>query len=545
MAGDRVDQLDRRVVAGVVALPLGFDEAVVDDFLVVLRGGQAAQRMRAAAHFGLREHLGARQRRHGGDVLEAVDACHFLDQVFLDLEVEAIRRRGDDEVVAIEREFQAQAAEDLCDFGLRDRHAQHAMAARQAHAHRLALGQVDDLVVQRTGLAAADVDDQARDEFDVLRNRGEVHAALAAVAGLGAELVAARAAGQRLRPPERGFQVDVLRVERDRRGLAPHDAGQAFDLVACHHHADLRIQRDGLAVQQFERLAFAGPAHRQVAMDLVQIEHVRGPAQFQHDVVGDVHQRRHRTLAGALQARLHPGGGLRARIHAADHAAAEAAAQVRRLDPDRTQLVQSHGHGLGGRHRQRRAGQRGHFARHAQDRQAVGAVGRHLQREERVVQVQRFADRLARRHIGRQLQQAGMVLRQAQFARRAQHARRLHAAHLGHADLHAAGQFRADAGQRHLQAGGRVGRAADDLQQRAGAVIDLADAQLVGVRVRGDLDDVRDHHARERGRGRHGVFDFQAGHGEPVREFIGCDRRIDQRTQPGFGKLHDQPSVIR
>ncbi|MNU38697.1 hypothetical protein D3C71_273740 [compost metagenome] len=365
------------------------------------------------------------------------------------------------------------------------------------------------------------------------------------MAGFRAELVAAGAAGDGLRPPERCFQIDVLRVQRHGGGFAAHDAGQAFYLFAGDDDADLRIQRDGLAIKEFQRFAFMGPAHGDVAADLVQIENVRRAAQFKHDVVGDVHQRRQRALPGALQARLHPIGRRGAGIHATDHAAAKTAAQIRSFNLDRQAFVQGHGHGDRRGNRQRRTGQRGHFAGHAKNRQAVGAIGRQLEREQRVVQVQRFADGLAGDHVHRQFQQARVVLRQAQLAGRTQHAGRLHAAHLGHPDLHAAGQFRAHAGQRHLQAGGGVGRAAHDLQAFAGTVVDLADAQLVGVRVRSDIDDMAHDHAGEGGCGGHGVFDFQAGHGEPVREFVGCDRGVDQRTQPGFGKLHDQPSVIR
>ncbi len=545
MAGDRVHKPHGVVVAREIAFPVGFDEAVVNDFLVVLRGRKTAKRMRAASHFGLREHLGARHRRYVGDAFKTVDASHFLDQVFFDFQIETVRRRIDDEVVALDRVVQAQTAEDGCNLLTRDRHAQHAMAARQAHAHRRTLRQIDDLVVDGTHLAAADVDDEAGDEFNVLGNAGVVHAAFEAVAGLGAELEAARTAGNGLRPPECGFEIDVLRVQRHRGGFAAHDAGQAFDLIARDDDADLRVERDGLAVQEFKRFAFTRPAHADVAADLVQIEHVRRAAEFKHDVVGDVDQRGQRALAGALKARIHPLGRRCARVHAANDAAAETAAQVGRFDLDGQALIERDGHSSGGRHRQRRAGQRGHFARHAQNRQAVGAVGRQLECEQRVVQVQRFADGLAGHHVRGQFQEARVVLRQTQFARRAQHAGGLHAAHLGHADLHASGQFRAHAGERHLQAGGRVGRATHDLQAFARAVVDLANAQLVGVRVRGDFDDVRDDHAGEGGRGGLGFFDFQAGHREPVREFIGCDRRIDQRTQPGFGKLHDQPSVIR
>ncbi|MNI41102.1 hypothetical protein D3C73_953460 [compost metagenome] len=119
----------------------------------------------------------------------------------------------------------------------------------------------------------------------MLGDAGVVHAALEAMAGFRAELVAARAAGDGLRPPERGFQIDVLRVQRHGGGFTAHDAGQAFHLITSDDHAHLRVQRDGLAVQQFQRFAFARPAHGDVAADLVQIEHVRRTAQLEHDVV--------------------------------------------------------------------------------------------------------------------------------------------------------------------------------------------------------------------------------------------------------------------
>ncbi|CRE10820.1 Uncharacterised protein [Bordetella pertussis] len=486
--------------------------------------------MRAAARFGLRVHLGARHRRHVGNPLEAVDARDFLDQVFLDLDVETVRRRRHDEVVALLLERQAQAGEDLRHFGTLHRHAQHTVAARQPHAHGLAHGQVDALVVDRAGLSAADVENEPGDQFDVLGDRGVVHAALEAVAGFGAELVAARAAGDRAGPPECRLEVDVARIQRHRGRFAAHDAGQALHLFAGHHHAHLGVQRDGLAVEQFERFAFARPAHGEIAADLVEIEHMRGTPHLEHDVVGNIDQGRHRTLAGTLQARLHPFGRRGARVDALDHAPGKAAAQIRGLDGDRQAMVDRDRHGLGRRRRERRAGQRGDFAGHTENGQAVGAIGRQLEREQGVVQIQRGADIGARAQRGRQFEQACMVLRQAQLARRAQHARGLHAAHLGHADLHAAGQFGAHARQRHGQARGRIGRAAHDLQQSARTVVDLAHAQLVGVGMGRDVDDARHHHAGKRRGGRLGFFDFQAGHGQPVRELIGADRRVDQRT---------------
>lgn len=154
-------------------------------------------------------------------MLETVDAGHFLDQVFFNLKVETVRRRADDEVIAFDREIQAQATKDLRDLFLRDGHAQHAVATRQAHAHGRTGRQVDDLVVDGADLAAADIDDQAGDEFQVLGDAGVIHATLEAVAGFRAELVAACAARNGLRPPERSFQIDVLRIQRHGGGFAP------------------------------------------------------------------------------------------------------------------------------------------------------------------------------------------------------------------------------------------------------------------------------------------------------------------------------------
>src|SRR5690606_6685156 len=122
----------------------------------------------------------------------------------------------------------------------------------------------------------------------------------------GAELVAARAPGDGFRPPEGGLDVDVGGVQGDGRGFAAHDARQALDLVAGDHHPDLGVELDRLAVEQLEGLAFAGPAHFDVDTDLVQVEHVRRAAQFEHDVVGDIDQRRHRALPCPFEPGFHP-----------------------------------------------------------------------------------------------------------------------------------------------------------------------------------------------------------------------------------------------
>ena len=217
-------------------------------------------------------------------------------------------------------------------------------------------------------------------------NRGRViNATLEAMPRIGREVVAATTALDGFRPPECGFDVDVLRVERNGGLVAAHDAGEAFDRLLVRDHADLFIDGNRVAVEQLELFARLAPAHRQAAVDLIQIEHVRRTPQLQHHVVGDIDQCRHAAHARTLDARNHPCRRLRMCVHAADDAARETAAQVRRFHLDRQLVRQRHRHRRHRRHRERRARQGRHFAGHAMDRQAVRLVRRELDDEDLVV----------------------------------------------------------------------------------------------------------------------------------------------------------------
>src|SRR5690606_7001599 len=119
---------------------------------------------------------------------------------------------------------------------------------------------------------AADLDDELGDALDVLHGELRVHTALEAVARVGGEVVAARATGDRLGPPEGSLDVDVARVVGHGRGVAAHDASQRFDLLLVGDHADLLIHFDGIAVKQLELLARTAPADVQAAVDLVEVE---------------------------------------------------------------------------------------------------------------------------------------------------------------------------------------------------------------------------------------------------------------------------------
>ena len=152
-------------------------------------------------------------------------------------------------------------SKDLRDLLLAHVNAQHLTATPKTHAHRLATRQIDDLVVDRAGLAAADIDDHAGHKLKMLDNAFKIDAPLKAMPRLGAELEFACAPCDRLGPPEGGFHIDVGRVERDRGRCATHDARQAFRRITAANDAHVGVEHDGLVVEQRERFARARPAY--------------------------------------------------------------------------------------------------------------------------------------------------------------------------------------------------------------------------------------------------------------------------------------------
>src|SRR6185436_10596048 len=102
------EQADRIRRPGEIGLPVRLDEAEADH-LAVIAGRQAlAQVVQAALAFrALREHRGD-ARRVRLDAIETVNSRHFLDQVLLDRDVEAIARRRDRESPGAFLELKAQ-----------------------------------------------------------------------------------------------------------------------------------------------------------------------------------------------------------------------------------------------------------------------------------------------------------------------------------------------------------------------------------------------------------------------------------------------------
>jgi hypothetical protein len=176
--------------------------------------------------------------------------------------------------------------------------------------------------------------------------------------------------------------------------------------------------------------------------------------------------------------------------------------------------------------------------RKARDRQAIRAVGRDLERDQHVVEIERGAQRHPGLQRGVERQQSARVLVDAELLRGAQHALRFDAAHRGALDRESAGQHGAFQGHRREHAGGGVRRTADDLELLGRAYVDDANAQAIGVGMLRQRIDAADDYAVERRRGGNRLLDLEPGHREPLAQLRAVDARIAHRAQPAFGELH-------
>ena len=279
-------------------------------------------------------------------------------------------------------------------------------------------------------------------------------------------------------------------------------------------------------------------------MDLVQVEDVRRPAELEHHVVRDVHQRRHRSLAAAGQPVDHPRRRAGLGVDAAHDAAGEAAAQVGRFDPHRQPGVVRRPHRLDVRRLQRRAGQRRDFAGDAVDAERMRQVGRELEREQRVVEAQP-ARGCRRPPARRRPAPAGRHGRRTASARAPSTACRSfrRRAACRHRSRTACRRRRAAAPRPTMASGTLMPARALGAPQTicSGApwpALDLAHVQTVGLRVRFGRQDLGHDDAAERRRQRPGVLDLHAGHGQQIGQRRGVDGRVAELAQPGLGKLH-------
>ena len=100
------------------------------------------------------------------DAVVAVGACDLLDQVGLDVEVEAIARRGHAPAIVAVIEFHAQAQQGVAHHVYRYLHAQYARQATAPQCDRGALCDGRTGLDQRAGSATDDVQQQRGSALD-------------------------------------------------------------------------------------------------------------------------------------------------------------------------------------------------------------------------------------------------------------------------------------------------------------------------------------------------------------------------------------------
>ncbi len=116
----------------------------------------------------------------------------------------------------------------------------------------------------------------------------EVGAALEAVAGVGVEEVAARAAADAGGIEPCGLDEDVLRLGGDHGVPATHDSGEAEGLLFVGDDEVVGLEGALGSVEEAELFAFAGEADDDAAFDLVEVEGVGGMSHAEEDEVGGV-----------------------------------------------------------------------------------------------------------------------------------------------------------------------------------------------------------------------------------------------------------------
>ena len=268
------------------------------------------------------------------------------------------------------------------------------------------------------GLAAAELQHQARRDLGA-PNRGlGIEAALEAVAGVRQDGELAPGGGDANRFEQRDLEEGVGGRLGAARGLAAHDPADALGAVRIGDHHHLLVEAVGLAVERQDLLAATRHAHGEIARDLVGVEDVERAAQVVGHVVGHVDQRRDRAQADGAQARLQPRGA-GAVPEVAEQASGDEGAGVRFV-PGQVALpaqgaLEGPGHGRDVERLEFAEAGRRQVARDAAHAQAVLTVGCDRNLDHRIVKAEQLGKWHAQFGIVRHFNNALMIVRQAHF----------------------------------------------------------------------------------------------------------------------------------
>ncbi len=327
-------------------------------------------------------------------------------------------------------------------------------------------------------------------------------------------------------------------------GLQPtHDAGHGHRPFGVADDERLSVQAALVAVQGGdEGLVASGPTDNDTAAAQGgEVKGVQRLAGFEHHVVGDVDDIVDRPHAHGAQPLLQP---LRRRADGdlADFPGGVTGTEFRRFDAD---LVPGPGGGQGRypvhQRTQRTVGETADLAGDAAHTGAVGPVGRQVHLDHRVAQVEGLGERATGLQLCVQVENAAVVLVQAQFPRRAEHARGGDTSHLGLLDLGAVRQFDPGAGQGRNHAGLDIGRTADHLDA-AVAIVHLADRQLVGIGMFADRRDPGNDDLIQVGEQFLDAVHLEPEHGQSVRD-LGRGERSGgyELVEPTEREFHGRP----
>ena len=279
------------------------------------------------------------------------------------------------------------------------------------------------------------------------------------------------------------------------------------------------------AVKGLDRLAVAGAADNDAAVgQALVVESVHRLTVLEHNVVGNINDVIDRANAAGVQTLAHPRRG-RLDLDILDDAGGVARAQIGVLDLDGHILVDvvAHALDLRGLDAERTVEGSCGLAGQTDHAQAVRTVRGDLEIGDPVVQTEYLFDVLANRGAGRQEQDAVLArirhaaVGQAEFLERAHHAVGRHAAQLALGDLHTARQGGLVQADRADLANGRrryIGCAGDDLHRLLLADIELADLQMVGIRVIDNLEDLAGHNVVDLRAEVVNLLDLGAGHSQ-------------------------------
>jgi hypothetical protein len=137
-----------------------------------------------------------------------------------------------------------------------------------------------------------------------------------------------------------------------------------------------------------------------------------------------------------------------------------------------------------------------------------------------------------------------VIFAKAEFFAAAHHAHGIDAAQFAFLDGESAGQNGSRECEGHFIACFEVLRTADDLACGAAAVIDLADAEFVGIWMLLEGLNLRDDDFVGGDAAFFDAFDFDTGEGEEIGELSGgVGTQVEMGAEPGEGGLHDNYAV--